>query len=238
MNWAAILAAARRAQAAYVSDAAGARQAFEALGLTFLGQYQNGSHQAVLTCDANGAVYLSISGTRFSQWKFGDLLEDVDIDPLDLGGGALVTSGAYEGLEAMWAWALSLAPVGCVFNVEGHSLGAWRARYTPCFLPAARIGALHGFESPKGANATFWGRYADELAGMVHVVHGRDVFVAWPLVGGWQHPDADHLWLTGDGFQVIRPAQWPGPRVFSDHSIDTIVERIAAIANAGAATPA
>jgi len=234
VNWAAILAAARRAQAAYLGDTDQAQLAFEALGLRFHGHYQNDSHQAVLSQDAGGAVFLSISGTRFAQGKLGDLRDDIDLQAMDLGQGAKVTAGAYGGLDAMWRWAKSLVPHSSVFNVEGHSLGAWRTRYTPCFLPREQIGALHGFESPKGANRAFWTRYATELAGMVHVINGRDAFVAWPPVGDWCHPDVNHVWLTQTGFKLIPPQVWPGPLSFADHDIDDVVERLVAIAGESA----
>ena len=79
-----------------------AKAAFEALGLTWLGQFQNDSHQAVLSRDAAGGIYLTISGTRFGR-SLGDLLEDIDLTPVDVGGGARVTAGAYDGLSELWA---------------------------------------------------------------------------------------------------------------------------------------
>lgn len=82
-----ILAAAERANAAYLDTTDKARAAFVTLGLEFLGQYQNASHQACLSRDADN-VYLSISGTRFSQRKIGDLFSDIDLDPIDVGDGA------------------------------------------------------------------------------------------------------------------------------------------------------
>lgn len=226
MNFASVLAAAQRAQAAYIDDAGKARAAFEALGLFFIGQYQNDSHQAVLSQDAAANVYLSISGTRFSQGKIADLLDDIDLEPVPVGDGAMVTRGAYEGLDAMWSWAQSLAPAGAIFNVEGHSLGAWRTRYTPLFLPRSRIGLLHSFESPKSANAAYWSKYAGELATLVSIVNGRDLWVSWPFLGDWCHPDRDQVWLQSTGFQIITPAQWPGGRVVSDHDIDLVVKRL------------
>jgi hypothetical protein len=226
MNFASVLAAAQRAQAAYIDDAGKARAAFEALGLFFIGQYQNDSHQAVLSQDAAANVYLTISGTRFSQGKICDLLDDIDLEPVSVGDGAMVTRGAYEGLDAMWSWAQNLAPADAIFNVEGHSLGAWRARYTPLFLARSRIGLLHSFESPKGANAAYWSKYEGELATLVSVVNGRDLWVSWPFIGEWCHPCRDQIWLQSEGFQINTPTQWPGGRAISDHDIDLVVTRL------------
>lgn len=229
MNWAAILAAARRAQAAYIEDAGQAQAAFEALGHTFLGQYQNASHQAVVSL-AGGEVCLSISGTRFGQ-SLGDLMSDINLDLIDVGDGAKVTQGAYEGLADMWAWAQSKADAGAVFNVEGHSLGAWRTYYTPLFLPRERIGRTHCFESPKAANAAFWNRYG--LPDTVSTVNGSDIWFGYPFLGDdvIQRP-ADHIWLKSTGFQIISPTQWPRGFSPSDHSIDLVVQRIEAISAA------
>ena len=226
MNLGPVLAAARRAQAAYLPDPAGA---MAPAGLTVLGRYENADHQAVLSRSEHGAVYLSISGTRFgAQGGLGDVVDDVRDAPLDLGSGALVTTGAYAGLDAMWAWAEQLAP-GAVFTVDGHSLCGWRARYTGCFLPPECIAAIYSFEAPKGGNAAFWASQAAVLPKLTSVVNGRDVFVGWPFSGGWQHPDTDTLWLTEDSYRVIRPHDWPGPLLFTDHSIDRVVARLAAL---------
>ena len=237
MNLAYVLAAARRASAAYEVDEASARAAFGSLGLDFVGQYQNASHQAVLSHDpADGSTYLSISGTRFSDAKLGDLFDDLDLDPIDVGGGAMVTKGAYDGLADLWAWARQLAAPGATFNVEGHSLGGWRTSYTPLFLEADRIGQLVALESPKPANQTYWWKYDAELSSLINVVNGRDLWVSWPFdllnAQRWVHQPRDRLWLMGDPanqLQVITPDQWPGGRSPADHSIDLVITRLAAL---------
>lgn len=233
MDFAAILAAARRADAAYFIDPAQSRAAFEALDYTWIGQFQDGDSQAVLSRDARG-VYLSISGTRFSDRKIGDLFDDMDVWPVDLGGGVQVTRGAYEGCAEIWAWAKSQVPAGTVFNVEGHSLGGWRATYTPLFLPPEQIGSLHAFEPPKGANAAFYQRYARELAQLVIVGNGQDVWFGYPrLDGRWIHRPGEILHLLEQGFQVINSTAWPGGISYSDHSMDLVVARLRVIAAAG-----
>jgi hypothetical protein len=232
VNFAATLAAAQRAQAAYIEDRAQSQAAFSALGLTWLDQYQNAEHQAVLCRGPDGTVYLSISGTRFADGAMGDVWEDICLDAVNLPGGADVVAGAYNGLDAMWSWAKALVSAGTVFNVEGHSLGAWRTRYTPLFLPAAQIGSLFSFESPKAGNPAFWMLYGGQLANMVSVVNGLDLFVSWPFLGEWCHPPRDEIWLQDTGFQVTNPSQWPGGRRLSDHSIDLVVQRLKVLATA------
>lgn len=232
MNWQAILAAALRAQAVYIEDHDEAKAAFEKLGYTFLGQYRNLNHQAVLSCDGKGAVYLSISGTRFSQGNIesaADLFEDVELLPLEVSPGAYVTKGAFNGLDAMWAWAKSIVPAGTVFTVEGHSLGAWRTRYTGSFLPPEQIAALYSFESPKGGNDAYWLTQKPAISKLTSVINGRDVFVAWPLLG-WRHPNQQVIWLQYSGFTVIDPHTWAGPMSIEDHDIDLVVDRLNKIA--------
>lgn len=230
MNAAQVLAAAKRAQAAYIIDAKAAQAAFEALGYTWIGQYEDDDSQAVLTRDANGAVNLSISGTRFSAGKIGDLIDDLQTQPYDLGDGARVTRGPYESAAEIWAWAKAAVPAGTVFNVEGHSLGGWRTSYTPLFLPTSQIGTLHAFEPPKGANAAYYARYSAALANLVIVGNGRDIWFGYPRLGDWIHRPGNMIWLRSAGFAVIDTSKWPGGLSLADHSIDLVVSRLVAIA--------
>ena len=225
VDWLSVYQAACRANLAYEMDPAKSQVGFSALGqgLTWLGLYQNGNHQAVASLGANGDGFLSISGTRFHT-DLGDLLDDAWIAPHDLGDGVHVTAGAFEGLQEVWDWANSLVDPSTVWNVEGHSLGAWRTRYTPVFLPADRIGMLHSFESPKAANAAYWAKYEDELAGMVSIVNDRDLFVSWPFIAGeWCHPARLPVqWLTRLIATEILPDAWPGGQSIGDHSMDIV----------------
>lgn len=229
MNFAAMLAAAKCSQAAYIIDPTQAKAAFEAMGHMFISQYKDNDSQAVLSRDSTGATCLSISGTRFSAGKIGDLFDDVQLEPVDVGNGAKVTRGAYESAKEIWEWALKLAPAGAVFNVCGHSLGGWRAAYTPLFIPAAQIGALHAFEPPKGANLAYYQKYVRELAGLVIVGNGLDIWVNYPRLGGWVHRPGLMVHLQQTGFQLIDTSKWPGGLSLGDHSIDLVVSRIAAI---------
>lgn len=230
MDWALIRLAAKRAQAAYIIDAGQAKAAFEALGDTWIGQYQDDDSQAVLSVDPPGALCLSISGTRFSAGKIGDLFDDVQLAAVDVGGGAKVTRGAYESAAEIWQWALKSAPQGAIFNVCGHSLGGWRATYTPLFIPAAQIGALHAFEPPKAANLAFYKKFAKELSSMVTVGQGRDIWFGYPRFGEWIHRPGEMIWLQDKGFSVIDTSAWPGGFSLDDHSIDLEVNRINEIA--------
>ena len=233
MNWDAIRVAAKRAQAAYIIDPAQAKAAFVALGDTWIGQYQDGDSQAVLSIDATGTTCLSISGTRFSAGKIGDLFDDVQLEAVDVGDGAKVTHGAYESAKEIWDWALKLAPKGAVFNVCGHSLGGWRTVYTPLFIPAAQIGTLHAFEPPKGANLAFYQKFVRELAGLVTVGQGRDIWFGYPRLGGWLHKPGPMIWLQASGFEIIDTSAWRGGFSFDDHSIDLAVSRILAMIATG-----
>ncbi len=231
MDWAAIVTAAKRANSAYIENDDASAAAFAALGDTWIGQFQDRSHQAVLSTDATGAVHLSISGTRASQGALEDILADVSLRPLAIKGGS-VTTGVYDGMQNVWEWALGKVPHGTAFNVAGHSLGASRTHLTPLFVPAAQIGALHSFEAPKFADTQFYATYAEELAGMVCVLNGRDSWAAWPWVDSrWQaRPQQDHVWLKDVGYAVIPASQWPGMGRFADHSIDLVQARCEKIA--------
>lgn len=232
MNWQAIALAAKRANAAYIEDDGQSKTAFAALGDTWIGQFQDQSHQAVLSVDSAGAAHLSISGTRASQGALDDILADISLKPVTVKGGT-VTSGVYEGMQNVWDWAISTAPASVAFNVCGHSLGASRTHLTPLFVPAGRIGVLHSFEAPKFAGADFYATYASELAGMVCILNGRDSWAAWPWVDRrWQaRPQQDHVWLKDSGFVVIPASQWPGMGRFADHGIDLVQARCEKIAS-------
>lgn len=239
MDWAAIALAARRANSAYLIDAAKSKAAFEALGDVWSSIYSDANNQAVLSVDPSGATHLSISGTRASSLKLQDVFDDMSLDPHPVKGGT-VTEGVISGMQQVWDWALSVAPRGAVFNVAGHSLGGSRCHLTPLFVPAAQIGTLHSFEAPKFCGADFYATYAVELANMVCILNGRDTWAAWPWIDPrWQaRPKQDHIWLRSSGFAVIPANQWPGLGSFSDHSMDVVQARVEKIAAAADLKPA
>lgn len=240
IDWQAAALAAARANAAYIIDENASKTAFEAIGDTWIAMYADASHQAVLSDDAQGETHLSISGTRASAWKVMDVLADMSLDPVSVPGGN-VTRGVYEGMRGLWNWVLSTVPVGDVVHVAGHSLGASRTHLTPLFLPAAQIGRLHSFASPKFADAAFYGAHAEALATMVCVLNGADLWASWPWKEGplkdarWQaRPMLSHAWLKDDRgtLAMIPGAQWPEGVDPLDHDMDRYQQRIDAIAAA------
>jgi len=245
IDWQAAALAAARANAAYVIDETGSRAAFEALGDTWIAQYQDASHQAVLSADAQGETRLSISGTRASAWKIKDVLADMSLDAVAVDGGN-VTAGVYEGMQQLWDWVQQVVPAGDVIHVAGHSLGGSRTHLTPLFLPAAQIGQLHSFEAPKFADAAFYAAHASALADMVCVVNGADLWASWPWKEGplkdlrWQaRPAVPHVWLKDDRgtFSIVTASQWPEGADPLDHDMSRVQARVDAIA-ASAIKPA
>lgn len=245
IDWQAAALAAARANAAYVIDECASKSAFEALGDTWIAQYQNACHQAVISADADGETYLSISGTRASALKVMDVLADMSLDPIAVNGGN-VTAGVYEGMQDLWQWVLDTVPAGDVVHVAGHSLGGSRTHLTPLFLRAAQIGRLHSFEAPKFADAAFYAAHAAALSGMVCVLNGADLWASWPWKEGplkdlrWQaRPGVQHVWLVDDRgtFSVVPGNQWPEGADPLDHDMSRVQARVDAIA-ASAVKPA
>lgn len=233
MNPLSVLAAAQRCNAAYVMDKSAAAQAFAALGMSFIDQYQNATHQAVYSKDQHGYQYLSISGTRISQGDNLDLLDDIWLAPVNVQRGGQVASGVFSGMDDLWKWAKSHLPQGATLNVEGHSLGAERTLLTPLFLPKEQIGDLHAFEAPQCATQEYWDAYRDELAHAVHTVCAEDVFYNWPPKQGYVHDEQNSvLWLKANAIEVIKPSEWPVGGSEDDHGIERVVSYIqAAITN-------
>jgi hypothetical protein len=236
IDWKAAALAARRADAAYIENTAEARAAFEQLGDTFIDQYQNGTHQAVLTADSAGRTQLSISGTRKLSLTALDLLDDIDLTPVlpDRTRPYRVARGAYEGLQEMWGWINETVDWRAVLDVQGHSLGGARTHFTPMFRAPQFVGRLHSFESPKFADSAYYAHFAEDLAHMVCTLNGRDPWAAWPWVGGlYGRPQQQHAWLMEVGFDMLDPKDWVSGNalVFSgDHSMSLVADRISTIA--------
>lgn len=238
IDWHAAALAAARANAAYVIDEAGSRAAFESIGDTWIAQYQDASHQAVLSADGEGETHLSISGTRASALKFMDVIADMSRDPVQVAGGS-ATQGVYEGMQSLWDWVLQVVPTGDVVHVAGHSLGGARTHLTPLFLPPSQIGQLHSFEAPKFADAAFYASHARLLANMVCVLNGADLWASWPWSEGplkdlrWQsRPLSLHIWLkdANGSFEMIQGNQWPGGDDPLDHDMSRVQSRLETIA--------
>ena len=232
MDWQAALLACKRANAAYIEDAAASKAAFSSLGDDWIGLYQDASHQAVLSVTPEGDTHLSISGTRASDGKLADIWADARLEPIALAGGT-VTAGVAEGMQRMWNWVLQTVPESNPISVCGHSLGAARTHLTPAFLHASRIGALHSFAAPKFLSADFYAAHHDALANMVCVLNGTDGWASWPWIDPrWKdRPPLEHVWLQdAGGYQMVLGDMWPGGWDFSDHGIDLYQSRLAAVA--------
>jgi len=223
-----ILESALRCEAAYIMDPAACRASMEDQGMEWVGQYKVGAVQAALTM-REGAAYLSISGTRFADDQVEDLLHDLDVDDKDVGGGAKVARGAYCGLPALWQWVFKGLPSSAAVWVEGHSLGGWRAYYSPLFCPASRLAGIFAFESPKAGNAEFWKQY--DRADTVSVVHERDVFWHYPFVTTWgaSHPPHEHLWLVDGSLLSVLPEDVPMGVSLTDHDLSAVVAALRAV---------
>lgn len=235
-----VLAAGERAAAAYLITPLESRAAFEQLGLRWHGLYQQEGLQAVLSSDVAGRVFLSISGTRFEDRKISDLLDDLDTRWVDVGLGAEVLRGAYDGLQELWTWAKAQVATETAWYVEGHSLGGWRARYTPLFVGEDQIAQIVSFESPKSANAAFYERFKEVFSTVyAGVVNGSDIFVGYPWTSTeachppyqWHHLLSGPPWL-----QMEDPANWPGGLNYEDHSIDLVVSRLRDLVDASASS--
>jgi hypothetical protein len=236
IDFAPILRAVLRSQAVYEEDAGRSKAAFESLGYEWLGQFRNAQHQAVVSCDALG-TYLSISGTRFSDGELGDLYDDLDLDAVRADCGGLVTCGAFHGLDELWSWARSLVALNTSWTIDGHSLGAWRARYSPLLISPVYIERIYSFASPKGGDAALWAAMMPALADkLVSVVNDLDIFVSYPFElplepVHWVHPPLPMLRLLSEapGCVAITTDAWPGGRRLSDHCVASYAQRLATL---------
>lgn len=227
MNPIAIVAAGQRAEAAYIVDPVAAKTAFEELGMTFLGQYQDSTHQGVVSMDAKGRYYVTITGTRWSEGFGADLLADIWLAPIKAPKGGLVPSGVYCGMKDFWTWVETKVPAGTVLNIEGHSLGAERALLAPIFMDSSLIGDLYAFEPPQCATQDYWDAYRDDLKNAIVTVCGQDAWFNWPPHQGYVH-DAQMplLWILSIGCQWVMPAAYRGGANTNDHQITEINQRL------------
>lgn len=226
-----ILASAQRCNAAYIEELSAAQAAFSQLGMSFIAQYMNATHQAVLSKDTQGSIYLTIAGTRLTQGNNVDLLDDAWLAPQPCPKGGVVPAGVYAGMWDFWQWVQSNVPAGASVNVEGHSLGGERALLTPLFLENARIGDIFAFEAPQCATQEYWDAYRDELSSAVQTVCGADVWFGWPPAQGYVH-DAQRalLWVQSTGVIQTSVAQWKSTYVawpiglsYDDHEIVRVI---------------
>ncbi len=224
MHWHHVRNAALRAQAAYIIDAEESRLAFEGLGNDWMGIFKNDSHQAVLSMDRDNKLYLSISGTRFL-YSIGDIWDDIHSRKI-LTKGNYVSIGAYDGLIDVWEWAKSIAGEDREWNVDGHSLGAIRALYTPIFIPQENIGDIFVFGPIKGTTKEFWEKYKETLDKIFMVVNNNDLFHSWPFFSDFSHPPTYALWLRSHNYEFIDPNDIGWRFNLFDHSMEKYIRNI------------
>jgi Lipase (class 3) len=230
MDWAALALSCRRANAAYIENDDDAKAAFAKLGDTWIGQYQDSSHQACLSVDAHEQTWLSISGTRASDLQLGDVRRDVMLKSVAIKGGH-VTEGAADGMQHVFDWALSTAPVGASINLTGHSLGAVSVTLAPAYMPLERIGTITSLAAPKFIAADFFATYAALFKRLTAVVNANDAWASWPWIDPlWQvRAPVPTVWLKDDQgrFEMLSSGnRWPGGMDFGDHDIDEYQRRI------------
>lgn len=230
MKWKAIYEAAQLASCAYSLIDAQAASEFGDLGYRVAGSFRDDDHQAFVVLGPVGWV-LAISGTRFGTHA-PDLIADLEISAVELGQGAHVASGPYDGMDKLWEWARSVAPPGVLWTVTGHSLGGERALLTGLFLPHDQIEAIYSFEAPKCGNIALWKQLQGPLHKTVCVINETDLFVGWPFIGPWVHPPIAHLHLLKNDWRLVMPDDFPRFTDLRDHAIAKVIVKLGKIVDA------
>ena len=213
VDWAGLLASINRCTAVYEEDDSTAREAFAALGCTVLSRVSTAEHQAVVHIDPDGYKTLTISGTRVSDGtiaqKSTDLFADLHFASLGVGQGARVATGAYDGMEPVFALALRFLEPGERLRVEGHSLGGQRTHLAPLFVPLAQLDRMIAWAPPKLGNDIYYELYDAWFDRCVTVVNKNDPWAAWPwLTTLLQHPPKPLLHLHDDGWDAVPGNAW------------------------------
>lgn len=235
-NFPALLASITRCNAVYEPDDAIARRAFSLLGCVVLDRYCTSTAQAVAHMAPDGVQTLTISGTRVSEGpfasRFWDVFQDAEevFSDHDLGGGAIVASGAYQRGTELWRWASRLFDPCHPIRIEGHSLGGQTAHAMLAIAPPDRLGELLAWEPPKAGNDQFWAQYGGHLAEVTTVLHGADPWAAHPWISASLfHPPGPILWLpNAGGWQWTTRDAWPGPSAIhaTDHDTDQVMRAV------------
>lgn len=235
-----ILASAQRCNASYVEGMSASSAAFTQLGMEFIAQYQTATHQATLSKNTQGGIFLTIAGTRISEGNNVDLIDDVWLAPQACPKGGVVPAGVYAGMTDFWRWVFANIPQGANLTVEGHSLGAERVLLTPLFFPGERINDLFAFEAPQCGTQEYWDAYRDVLGRAVQTVCGADIWFGWPPAQGYVHDaQAQLLWVKPTGVSKTTTAQWKSTYTawpiglnYPDHQIVNVIKYLqAAIQN-------
>jgi hypothetical protein len=216
-NFRALLQSIRRCNAVYEPDNDLARNLFHDLGSRIIARLSEAEAQAVLNIAPDGMLTLTVSGTRVSAGpllaRFMDVFEDAEevAYNTDIGGGAIVASGAWHRAGLIWAWAQPFVGTGGI-RIEGHSLGGQTTHALLAMVPQEQIAEAIAWEAPKAGNDAFWARVQATVARRVTVLHGRDPWADHPIASQslrhdpgqivWLQPPSTWGWTTRDA--------WPG----------------------------
>jgi hypothetical protein len=232
-----LLRSINRCDAAYLCDSDQAMARFGSLGSVVLGRYSDAGHQAVAHRDRDGWAILTLCGTRVNEGSLRehavDLFEDVDFTPWDVGGGAMVASGALNGLAEVYHWAEQLFQPNETIRIEGHSLGGQRSHLAPLFIPLSRLDRIIAWEPPKAGNELYYQAYVGCFERTLTVINGADPWVAWPWVSETLvHPPGPILWLRRNGWEWTTRSSWCGGEILasSDHFPSEIARNVQALA--------
>ena len=187
--------------AAYDFDPAERATALAAAGLTEVTYLQASQDARALVCSKDGQLYLAFQGTQFSALEISSIVENLKVDPVDIGGGRQVTDGYWQQLtDLLPACIEAVAGRPCI--VTGHSLGgtlAHMALATPLYVTAQ---AVVSFGAPKTANDAFW--QAADKTRLTRLVNDSDFAPIWPLLPQeWVQPDTGEWWLHGGGMEFL-----------------------------------
>ena len=208
---------------------------FAAQGYTVLGWHSTTTAQGAALYDPQtGRHILCIAGTRVTNGTTAQAVTDIweDAEEIfanhDLGGGAIVASGAYRRGTELCAALLPAFPVGSLIDGEGHSLGGQDTHALRCILPPDKIGALTAWEPPKAGNDAFWTQYGTSDTNTV--LNGLDPWAAHPWGSQTlRHPPGPILWLHDGGWSWVTRDTWPGPSALhaGDHDTDSVIRSVA-----------
>jgi hypothetical protein len=228
-DFAQLSADAALSDATYTEGDGPAAAAFAALGHKVIARREDPHHQAAITVDQAGQIYLNASGSRITGGSaadaLGDVITDMDVSaiaPEGLVTSGLVTAGPFRRAFDIFQWAAPIIATSRVV-LDGHSLGAWTVGFAGSFLPADQVVRVSCFARPKGATVDYWNAVAPELrAKIATVIYNSDLWAGYP----WRAASAIDLGDHGQrdpGPDPAAPMTWchlpgasilwlPGPR--------------------------
>jgi hypothetical protein len=187
--------------AAYDFDPAERAKALADAGLAEVTYLQEAVDARALLCSKDGQLYLAFQGTQFTTLEIQSIVENLKVDPVDIGGGRQVTDGFWQQLTNLLpACVEAVAGRPCI--VTGHSMGGTIAHMslaTPLFVTAQ---AVVSFGAPKTANQAFW--QSVDTSRLTRLVNESDFAPIWPLFPQeWVQPETGEWWLHGGGMQFL-----------------------------------